>query len=56
MINKHLITLFLWDLFLQMKERISPFSSLNDASSEEVIVASNSYIWYCTYILNAMVL
>lgn len=55
-INKHLITLFLWDLFLQMKEKISPFSSLNDASSEEVIVASNPHIWYCTDMLSAMVL
>lgn len=42
--------------FLQMKEKSSLFSSLNGASSEKVIVASNSYIWYCTYILNAMVL
>lgn len=51
MINKHLVTVFLWDLFLHMKEKNLPFSFLNDASSEEVIVASNSYIWYCTYIL-----
>lgn len=37
--NKHLITLFLWALSLQMKENIPWFSSLNDASPEEVIVA-----------------
>lgn len=38
------------------ERKIPSFSSLNDASPEEVIVASNSYIWYCAYILNAVVL
>lgn len=53
-VNKHLVTLFLWALSLQMKEKIPSFSSLNDASFEEVIVASNPYI--CAHILNAAVL
>lgn len=38
------------------ERKIPPPSSLTDASPEEVIVASNSYIWNCAHILNAVVL
>lgn len=55
MINKHLITLFLWDLFLQMKEKNSTIQ-FPRTSPGKVIEVSNSCMWYSTYILNALAL